>query len=359
MANQITIFLLSLGALQGLLLSWYLLRNRRAHLANIYFILILIIAGLQLIFKVLSKGWLIEHSRLPYFISYLFPYLIGPLLFLYVKARANLTFRKTHLLHFTPFLMASSFTILQFFNRYEFRLFGISMYTQAALQLMSLSVYAVMAWRVIQQEKELNPLKSFLIGLVCGESIIIITLAVMYVYYGRFPEVRLLFIVLTLFIYWMCYKQLQQPHLFTIPVEQPILQLHLKVHTKYNHSSLKAEEAARITDLLTHTMHHQKLFLDSDLSIDSLSRQLNVSRHHISQVLNENFQLTYSDFISDLRLTEAKDRLQQKKFQHYTIAAIAMDSGFSSVSNFNELFKKKFNQTPSQCRSEGLGKMTA
>jgi AraC-like DNA-binding protein len=106
-------------------------------------------------------------------------------------------------------------------------------------------------------------------------------------------------------------------------------------------------------------MHQQKLFLDSNLSIDSLSRQLNVSRHHISQVLNENFRVTYADFISDLRLTEAKGRLQNNKFSHYTIAAIAMDSGFSSVSNFNELFKKKFNQTPSQCRGEGLGKMTA
>jgi AraC-like DNA-binding protein len=357
--HQLNIFLLSLGALQGVLLSGYLLRNQKANLANIYFVLILMTAGLQLTFKVMSKVWLMENYRLPYFMSYNLPYLVGPLLFLYIKARASGAFRKSDLLHFIPFVLALSDLIIQFSYPYQFRYLGISAYGRATLQIISLSIYAFLAWRLIQKEKELKQLKSFLIGLACGEAIIIVTLAVMYMYHGRFPDVRLLFVVLTLFIYWISYKQMEHPGLFIVKAQPPAIQLQFQSHTKYNHSSLKPEEANRISSLLNHAMHQQKLFLDSDLSIDSLSRRLDVSRHHISQVLNERFQLTYSDFINDLRLTEAKSRLQNVKYHHYTIAAIAMDSGFNSVSNFNELFKKKFGQTPSQTRSEGLGKMTA
>ena len=181
----------------------------------------------------------------------------------------------------------------------------------------------------------------------------------MYVYYGSFPDVRLLFIALTLFIYWISYKQMEHPDLFIVKSESPSLSFRLQRHDKYNHSSLKPEEANRIASSLSLAMHQQKLYLQTDLTIDTLARQLNVSRHHISQVLNERFQQTYSDYVNDLRLAEAKSRLQNVRYNHFTIAAIAMDSGFGSVSNFNELFKKKFGKTPSQCRADGFGKMTA
>jgi AraC-like DNA-binding protein len=356
MANQGNILLLSLGALQGVLLSWYLLRKQKAHPANLYFFFILVVTGLQLTFKVISKVWLMENYEKPYLISYYLPYLIGPLLFLYVKARASGVSKKTDLLHFIPFL---AFIALEVFHLYRPGYVGFSAYGRATLQLVSLSIYGFMAWRIIQEAIELKSLKSFLFGLVGGELIIIVTLALMYVYYGRFPDVRLLFVALTLFIYWVSYKQIEHPDLFIVNGQSPAVKLEVQPHAKYNHSSLKPEEANRIAEALKEAMHQQKLYLLSDLSIDSLARQLNVSRHHISQVLNERFQQTYSDYMNNLRLAEAKSRLQNTRYNHFTIAAIAMDSGFSSVSNFNELFKKKYGKTPSQCRADGFGKMTA
>ena len=210
------------------------------------------------------------------------------------------------------------------------------------------------------KEKQLQQLKTFLIGLFCSETVIIITLALMYVYYGRFPDVRLLFIVLTVFIYWISYKQLQQPNLF-LAYENSMdpVQLQIQGRTKYNNSGLKEADAIKISNQLKTAVQDQKLFLNPDLTIDQLAKRLDVSRHHISQVLNERFQVTYNDYINDHRLTEARSRLRSSKYKYYTISAIAMDSGFNSVSTFHDLFKKKFKQTPSQCRTEGVGKMTA
>ena len=82
MTYQLNLFLLTLGALQGALLSIFLLRKQKSHPANTYFFLILVAVGLQLTFKLISKVWLMEHYRLPYVLSYYLPFLIGPLLFL-------------------------------------------------------------------------------------------------------------------------------------------------------------------------------------------------------------------------------------------------------------------------------------
>ena len=58
-------------------------------------------------------------------------------------------------------------------------------------------------------------------------------------------------------------------------------------------------------------------------------------------------------------MNEVKERLRNPKYRNYTIAAIAMDSGFNSVSSFNDLFKRNAGITPSQYREQIKAKMTA
>lgn len=359
MTHQINILLLLLGALQGVILSAYLLRKQKAQLANIYFTLILLVCGLQLTFKVISKVWLMSNYRFPYVISYHLPYLIGPLLYLFIKARTSTSFKWLDLIHFIPFTVFVILAVLPFFNSGYPAYGGMTPYERAILQGISLCTYATLSWLIVNNVHELKGLKSFVIGLAGGEMVIIITLALMFVYFGRFPDVRLLFVALTLFIYWVSYKQLEHPGMFVTGSEGTQVKFEIQDHTKYHHSSLKAEEADRISSVLTHLMNHQRVYLNADLTIEMLAQQLGVSRHHVSQVINERFQLTYSDYINELRLDEVRSRLATTKYSHFTIAAIAMDSGFNSVSNFNELFKKKFGKTPSQFRKEELLKMSA
>jgi AraC-like DNA-binding protein len=353
MTHQINIFLLLFGALQGVLLSLLFLKNEKRKVANTYFALFLIVLGLQLTFKVITKAWLMDNVHVGYLLSYKWPYLIAPLLYLYIRSRKDNSFYKTDLLHFIPFAVSLLTVVIVSFVREAYWL-RPHPYADAAYQIISLMIYGFLSLRLG------NPkLNGFIKMVVATETIIAITLAVMVVYYGRFPDVRLFFLVLTVLIYWISYKAISKPDLFSEEETAQVIPLSLDKNKKYAHSSLKPEEAIRIENELQQLMLHHKPYLDSGLTIDILSSKLATSRHHLSQVLNEKLNKTYGDFICELRLEEAKKRLSEPANLRFTIAAIALDSGFSAVSNFNEVFKKRYGTTPSKFRDQYLNKMSA
>jgi AraC-like DNA-binding protein len=202
-------------------------------------------------------------------------------------------------------------------------------------------------------------LKGFIKTVVAAEVIIITVLALMVVYYGRFPDVRILFLSLTVLVYWISYQAISKPDLFlqTEPVQ--VFSLGHSKTQKYAHSSLREEEAARIEKELNDVMKHQRLFLDSSLTIDLLSAKLKTTRHHLSQVINDKLGKTYGDYVCEWRLEESRKKLCDPSNNRFTIAAIALDSGFSSVSSFNDVFKKRYGTTPSKFREQFLNKMSA
>lgn len=352
MTHQLNIFLLLFGALQGGLLSIWLFRNERKRLANNYFGIFITVVGLQLIFKVITKAWLMDNASIPYLLSYNLPFLVGPLLYLYIKARKQNLYRRRDLIHFIPFGLFFLGTLLAKF--FWFFILSYHPYVMASLQITSLCAYAFASYRLGNAE-----LRHFIIVVLIAEVVIAITLAVMQVFHPNFPDVRLLFIVLTALIYWISYKAISKPDFFIERELTPVVSIGLSKGQKYAHSSLKEEEASRIETALTNIMQKEKLFLDSDLTIDILAARLNTSRHHLSQVLNERLKKTYGDFVTDLRLEESRRRLSDRANYRFTIAAIALDSGFNSVSSFNDVFKKRYGITPSKFRVEHLNKMSA
>ena len=52
-------------------------------------------------------------------------------------------------------------------------------------------------------------------------------------------------------------------------------------------------------------MKDKKLYLQPDLTITQLANEMNCSKHHLSQVLNELLQKSYYDYINSLRIEEA------------------------------------------------------
>jgi AraC-like DNA-binding protein len=128
---------------------------------------------------------------------------------------------------------------------------------------------------------------------------------------------------------------------------------------KYERSGLKESKALNILKVLIDYMEENKLYLKNNLTIYALSKEIDIPKHYISQVINENLNKNFNTFINEYRVKEFKQRLIDPANANFTIMAIAFESGFNSKSSFNMIFKKKEKTTPSEFRKSILDKKSA
>ena len=117
---------------------------------------------------------------------------------------------------------------------------------------------------------------------------------------------------------------------------------------KYIKSGLKAEDAKSYVDNLIKYMDETKAWKDSELSIAKLASQTSISKHQLSEVLNEYLGKNFYVFVNEYRVEYAKELLTNKKYNNWSIIAIAYECGFNSKTAFNNFFKKHTQQTPSE-----------
>lgn len=120
---------------------------------------------------------------------------------------------------------------------------------------------------------------------------------------------------------------------------------------KYQSSGLNDVDAKAILEKLETRMKTDQLYIRQSLSITDLALELDASKHHLSQVINENLGSNFYDFVNRYRVHEIKRRLEDPKYNHLTMLGIALSCGFSSKSSFNQVFKRLEGMTPSQYRA--------
>lgn len=125
---------------------------------------------------------------------------------------------------------------------------------------------------------------------------------------------------------------------------------------KYIQSRLSKKQAQKYLQQIQQEIEQNKSFLNANLNIQSISKKTKLSSKIVSQVINEQMGLNFSAFINTYRIEEAKLRLTDSSYQNLTIASIAYDCGFNSISSFNTSFKTLTQQTPSQFRKKAKNK---
>ncbi|MBS0010163.1 MAG: helix-turn-helix transcriptional regulator [Bacteroidales bacterium] len=118
--------------------------------------------------------------------------------------------------------------------------------------------------------------------------------------------------------------------------------------TRYSRSGLSEEQAKKYLDRILKYMDKEKPYLDRDLTIYNLSLNTGISRHHITQVLNDIHGRNFFTFINEYRVNEVIKRMKDPANRRFTVLAIAYDSGFNSKSTFNTIFKRITHLTPTQ-----------
>ncbi len=124
--------------------------------------------------------------------------------------------------------------------------------------------------------------------------------------------------------------------------------------SKYQRSGLKEENADKYLKQIITYMENEQAYLNGDLTIQDISDKLNIPRHHITQVLNEQIGKNFYHFVNEYRIKEVKKRLLSDEYKRLTLLAIAYDCGFNSKSAFNMVFKQSTGLTPTAWKKQQL-----
>jgi AraC-like DNA-binding protein len=111
-------------------------------------------------------------------------------------------------------------------------------------------------------------------------------------------------------------------------------------------NSLSATAAARLKLALAYLDKH---FDFPGLTISAVASDQNISSRYLQRLI-ETTGSTFSERLGELRLQRALNLLADARQSRKRIAEIALRSGFSDVSYFNRVFRKRFGETPRTVR---------
>ena len=98
-------------------------------------------------------------------------------------------------------------------------------------------------------------------------------------------------------------------------------------------------------------MNYIYKYIDTNINIDDLSRELYISKFHLHRVFKEEFGKNIYESIKSIRLQKASNLLLTNKYS--TISNIVNLCGYSSQSSFIKTFRERFDMTPKEWRSGG------
>ncbi|MEP7169180.1 MAG: helix-turn-helix domain-containing protein [Bacteroidota bacterium] len=148
------------------------------------------------------------------------------------------------------------------------------------------------------------------------------------------------------FIYFIAWFGYLQPKVFSgLTLTESV-----KSNERYKNSALTTDTSAELMVQLEKIMAEKKLYRQSDLRLEKLAGEMNVSRHHLSQIINEQGEMNFFEYINRLRIRDAQELLSQKSKKELNVIDVAYIVGFNNKVSFNTTFKKMTGITPTEFR---------
>lgn len=102
--------------------------------------------------------------------------------------------------------------------------------------------------------------------------------------------------------------------------------------------------ADKFGPILKRMMEEQQLYLQPDIKINELAQQVGTCRTYLSNYLNQELGVSFSDYINRQRIEYAKALMAQSP--NLALAEVAVASGFASVTSFVRNYKKFVGKAP-------------
>ncbi len=284
--------------------------------------------------------------------------LIGPLLLLYIKSVSakDFQFRPKHLFHLLPFI---SILIIDLLNRKNFPLSPdnhvhyITYCAEISLILVQFLIYILVSFiftrKLLKQnisgkssKDNIDPYYIRNIVLIISFIWIIYAMYCIQTFFRFYAPTRVIeALFYSLLSYWILFNELSGQRVTSLN----------NFAARYKSSSLSPEDALKFKTMILDYISKNESYKNHNITLAKFAKCLSLTPHLVSQVINEQLSCNFNDFINAYRVEEAKKMLCNPGMNNLTVASIAYDSGFNTLSAFNTAFKKFTGLTPTQFRS--------
>ena len=287
-------------------------------------------------------------------------FLVGPLLFFYVRRLLDSEFRiqKQDLVHFLPFIVIEGYSVYYLSTQTNFiiwysplELLTCELVLDQNLIYIGLILFQLKRHQVSlrfflfhSHRDSLSWVRMLFSGFILLwilqlQSFILLQLLKILRWCGY--TASLYFIMMFIFIHAIAY----------LAWKKPMLLINGK---KYNKSELNAERRLAYQRKLVALMESEALYADPLLNSQKLAERLSLPVPYLSQLINESFQTNFYHFVNQYRVEASKHLLSDPDHQGKTVLEIAYQVGFNSKSTFNAAFKRLTHQTPVEFRNHVL-----
>ena len=332
--NQLLFFFSALGAFNGLLLSLYFaIHTKKKAFANYFLAFLLLVLSIRII-KSVFFYFNPQLSNIFIQIGLSACILIGPFLFLYLQSFSD-NKKPNWAIHTLPFVIG--ITILGMAYPYTEHRQVWSNWIVLGIYLQWL-VYMIVSFKYlrpilikIKAKEKLKDLDVWLLSIYAG--VAIIWFAYKFGTYASYIVGSLSFsFVFYLILLLVIFRNSRETTFF-------------QEKEKYKNKDIDPETLDLIRQKLA-LMVEQELFLDPNFTLEIAAKELKVTKHLLSQYINEKLGKSFSSLIKEYRIEKAKQLLETQS--NYTIESLGYDSGFTSKSTFFTAFKKITGFTPAE-----------
>lgn len=283
--------------------------------------------------------------------------LFGPLLFLSYKAilSKQIEFSKKYIFHLLPFLICSFYYIyvslyVDMQNPWQDKFFVFYQNSYVIIAV-SLALYSIFIISKILKTNERNypDADSLIISIAVSYILICIVLVMLLIGWWIYPidmgfDYRFLtysllfFCNLVIGFFWIFGdKGIENKPEYTEDFN----------NKSYKNSPLTDELALDYKDRITSYFENQSVYLDSKLSLETLSKELCIPKHYFSQLFNVYFEKSFHSFVAEYRILYAIELVNFNNGR-LKIESLAHSCGFNSKTSFNKYFKEITGFTPSE-----------
>ncbi len=373
-----TIFLL--GIVQAVFLALILLSKNNKMLADKILCTWLFLLGAHLLSHYMQVTGLLKDYPVFHAFSVCFPMLEGAFIFLYAKTITSKIqkFGKWDFVHVAHYIILTSILFIVVFFDDELTTKESVHYLENNPTVLIITIgmlnvflgpfYLVLSYiRLIRHKKNISRNFSYtenidlkwllyIVTIMGGVWLVVVITNLMVSYIDPAFGGNLIYIAVTLAVFFIGFFGIKQQVIYAssllisekeISSDKEIEVPQTPKVNRYEKSGLKPEESSEYLTRLKAYMEEERPYLNGKLTLKETAEHLGISVNHVSQVINEQLDVNFFDFVNGYRVEEVKRLLADPEYKQYTLLTIAYDSGFNSKSSFNSVFKKFTGHTPS------------